>query len=79
MTGEPPSDVGGSQVTLLVWSPAVALTFTGAPGVVDGVTAAESRVPPEPTALIALTRQKYAVPFVTVLSVAVSRLVLPLL
>ena len=51
--------------------PAVPTTDVGAPGVVRGVTAAETiEVAPVPAALVALTRNMYDVPFVKPVTVA---------
>src|SRR5579875_844590 len=59
---DPPSLDGGSKVTVALASPAVAVTFPGAPGVVIGVTCTESDDGPEPTALVAATVTSYKVP-----------------
>jgi hypothetical protein len=54
--GAPPSDEGGVKLTVAMPSPAVALTFVGAPGNPTGVTAFEAADGgPVPNALVAAT------------------------
>jgi hypothetical protein len=61
---EPPFDAGALNVTVACAFPAVAVPMTGAPGVVEGVTAFEfAEFPLLPTALVATTVKRYDVPF----------------
>ena len=70
MIGEPPSFVGAVHVNETCVLPAVPDTDVGAPGVVTGVTPDETiDVAPVPAALIALTRNVYAVPFTKLVTV----------
>ena len=39
---EPPFDIGADQITIAAFAPGVANTPVGAPGTVEGVTAAEA-------------------------------------
>lgn len=65
MIGEPPFDTGGKNPTVACALPAVALTASGAPGVVAGVTELEAEeAGPVPTLFLALTVKVYAVPLV---------------
>jgi hypothetical protein len=56
--------VGKDQEIVAVVSPPVAVTAVGALAVVIGVAPLEPDASPAPAALIALTRNAYAVPFV---------------
>jgi hypothetical protein len=68
----PPSETGAVNPTVAVVDPvAEAVPIVGAPGVVRGVTEAETvEVAPVPAALVALTRNVYDVPFVKPVTVA---------
>lgn len=72
MIAEPPLLDGAVHDTLAWPSPAVPVTAVGAPGTVAGVTAddADDAVP-VPAALVAVTVNVYAVPFVKPVTVAV--------
>ena len=60
----PPSTVGSDHEIVAVVSPPVPDTAVGALAVVIGVAPAEPDASPAPAALMALTRNAYAVPFV---------------
>ena len=64
MIAEPPLLAGAVQVKATCALPAVPDTDVGAPGGAAGVTELEDAELPRPTALIAVTRNVYAVPFV---------------
>jgi len=67
-----PPFAGAVHVTVAEALPAVAVTPVGAAGTVAGVTAAEAvDVAPVPTAFVAVTRNVYAVPFVSPVIVVV--------
>ena len=73
MIADPPLLAGALHVNETCVLPAVPATEVGAPGVVRGVTAAETvDVVPVPAALDALTRNVYAVPFVKPVTVALA-------
>ena len=61
---EPPLFVGNAHVSAAVVLPPVAVTAVGALAVVIGVAPVEPEASPAPAALIALTRNAYAVPLV---------------
>jgi hypothetical protein len=75
----PPSEPGAVKATVAVVDPvAVAVPIVGAPGTVRGVTAAETvEVVPVPTALAALTRNVYDVPFVKPVTVVAAVVEVP--
>ena len=64
MIADPPLLAGAVQVRATDALPAVPATEVGAPGGAAGVTELEDAEVPRPTALIAVTRNVYAVPFV---------------
>ena len=65
MIVDPPSLEGTIQSTVAEPSPALAVTFRGTPGTVFGTTYELQEVLAEsPTALVALTRNRYSVPLV---------------
>ena len=70
--GLPPLDAGGFQLTT-AWSLLVAaVTFKGAPGTVEGITASDGEDgEPVPAALVAVTVKEYEVPLVSPVTVAV--------
>ena len=58
-------DAGAVQVTTADWFPGIAVTAVGAPGVVEGVAAAEGvEELPVPEALVAVTVKVKVVPLV---------------
>src|SRR5258706_9821 len=62
----PPFDAGAPHVTCARWSPAVAATVCGAPGIVRGVTDGDGAdAEPVPFAFVAGTVNVYAVPLVS--------------
>jgi hypothetical protein len=62
--------VGAVHVSATCASPAVPATFVGAPGVETGVNALDGvEYVPVPIALMAATRKKYVVPFVSPVAV----------
>lgn len=72
MIAEPPVLDGAVHDTDACAFPGVALTPVGAPGTVVGVTAEDAdEADPVPTALVAVTVNVYAVPFVRPVTVAV--------
>ena len=71
MIADPPLLTGALQVNETCVLPEVPATEVGALGTVRGVTAAETvDVAPVPAALVALTLNVYAVPFVKPVTVA---------
>ena len=72
MIADPPSLEGAVQVKGTCVLPAVPATDVGAPGTVRGVTELEVPVAPVPEALVALTRNVYAVPLTKPVTVALA-------
>ena len=71
MIADPPLLTGAVHVKETCVLPAVPATEVGAPGTVRGVTADDAvETVPVPAALVALTRNVYAVPFVKPVTVA---------
>ena len=69
--GEPPSEAGGENATVARASPGMALTASGAPGSVTGVTlAVGAEAGPVPATLVAATVQETATPLVRPLTVS---------
>ena len=70
MIAEPPLLAGAVHVSAICVLPAVPVTAVGAPGRPAGVRPLEAaEKAPVPTALIAATLKKYAVPFVSPVAV----------
>ena len=69
MIAEPPLLDGAVHVNETCVSPAVPDTLVGAPGAAAGVTELDDAEVPRPTALIAVTLNVYAVPFVKLVTV----------
>jgi hypothetical protein len=68
--GLPPSLAGADQLTVAVVLPASAVTLSGVPGTVAGVTALEGEdAGPVPIALVAVTVNVYDVPLTRPLTV----------
>ena len=78
MIADPPLLTGALHVNETCVLPAVPDTLVGVPGVVTGVTAAETvDVAPVPAVLDALTRNVYAVPFVKPVTVVEAEVDVP--
>ena len=78
MIAEPPLLEGAVHVNDTCVSPAVPDTVVGSPGTVRGVTADDAaETIPVPAALVALTRNVYAVPFVKPVTVAEAEVEVP--
>ena len=78
MIADPPLLAGALHVNDTCVLPAVPATDVGAPGVVRGVTEPDAvETVPVPAALVALTRNVYAVPFVKPVTVALAAVDVP--
>lgn len=68
----PPFELGAVHVTLALAFPGAAATFVGAPGTVLGVTAFDcADGGPSPATFVATTTNRYVIPFVRPVTVAV--------